>query len=143
MTNDLICAGPKFLLHPSAAHKAGCPLCDPTKTVRELNATLTSNPKVLWAKPNDLHTHSPDCRGSGCIDVVAKLDHDRLQIQLRVVSAQRDEYAARLGLGAMPSDETTQCHPDPTGKTREPPHCPSCSCGMPSEEPNELPEALR
>ena len=67
----------------------------------------SSNPKVLWAKPNDLHTHSPDCRGSGCIDVVAKLDHDRLQIQLRVVSAQRDEYAARLGLGAMPSVETT------------------------------------
>lgn len=21
------------------------------------------------------------------------------------------------------------CHPDPTGKTREPPHCPTCDCG--------------
>jgi hypothetical protein len=24
-------------------------------------------------------------------------------------------------------------HPDPTGKTREPPHCPSCSCGTPAD----------
>lgn len=23
------------------------------------------------------------------------------------------------------------CHPDPTGTMREPPHCPSCSCGIP------------
>lgn len=88
------------------------------------NIDPSSNPKVLWAKPNDLHTHSPDCRGSGCIDVVAKLDHDRLQIQLRVVSAQRDEYAARLGLGAMPSVETSAPKPcRGCGKYHEPPEC--------------------
>jgi hypothetical protein len=37
MTKDLVCAGPQFLLHPSAAHQAACPLCNPTKTVPELN----------------------------------------------------------------------------------------------------------
>jgi hypothetical protein len=27
-------------------------------------------------------------------------------------------------------DAETPVHSDPTGKTREPPHCPSCSCGQ-------------
>jgi len=26
------------------------------------------------------------------------------------------------------ADEPTPVHPDPTGKTREPPHCPTCDC---------------
>jgi len=30
-------------------------------------------------------------------------------------------------------DETTAVHKDPTGTTREPPHCPSCSCGLPRD----------
>lgn len=28
-----------------------------------------------------------------------------------------------------PLPEETPVHRDPTGKTREPPHCPTCSCG--------------
>jgi len=32
-----------------------------------------------------------------------------------------------------PTAPETPIHRDPTGSTREPPHCPSCSCGAPVE----------
>lgn len=36
--------------------------------------------------------------------------------------------AGHLGDHSPVEPEVTACHPDPTGKTREPPHCPTCSC---------------
>jgi hypothetical protein len=63
LSKDLVCEGPQFLLHPSAAHKAGCPLCNPTMTVPELNAaagsTLTS--KTLASRLLDYAEHRQSC----------------------------------------------------------------------------------
>lgn len=47
---------------------------------------------------------------------------------------------ARASLKGCSAHETTPCHSDPSGKTREPPHCPSCSCGMQSMESRETRE---
>lgn len=38
--------------------------------------------------------------------------------------------AAEKKLRAAFRVETRACHPDPTGTTREPPHCPTCACGL-------------
>jgi hypothetical protein len=35
----------------------------------------------------------------------------------------------------------TPVHRDPTGRTREPPHCPSCSCGMPADDADSRPHS--
>lgn len=33
---------------------------------------------VKWAKPEDLHVHSPDCRASGCVKTVTAEEYNRL-----------------------------------------------------------------
>jgi hypothetical protein len=46
VTSDLSCAA-DGIRHPSESHKAGCPICNPTKTVPQLNdAYRASNERV-------------------------------------------------------------------------------------------------
>lgn len=52
---------------------------------------------------------------------------------------QEEAAALRAAIEALqpPAHETFPVHPDPTGKTREPPHCPSCNCGAePAVQPD-------
>lgn len=50
-----------------------------------------------------------------------------LELDLRQEIERLNKRCAALALLVYP------VHPDPTGKTREPPHCPSCSCSPPPQ----------
>jgi hypothetical protein len=58
--------------------------------------------------------------------------------ECRVIAGHRNDCSAVEPHGDLhwkPRLEETLCHPDPTGKTREPPHCPTCSCATDGELP--------
>lgn len=56
------------------------------------------------------------------------MSHDRAEALADQVMQLRGELE-RLNLKcAALAKLVYPVHPDPTGKTREPPHCPSCSC---------------
>jgi hypothetical protein len=51
---------------------------------------------------------------------------------LRKISESVKPLDGRLTV--EPSEQRIPVHIDATGKTREPPHCPTCSCGLPLDE---------
>lgn len=54
--------------------------------------------KKLWVKPGDLHGHhSPDCRASGCIEVVAWLDYVQLRDSSTALSSDQRPCVWRGG----------------------------------------------
>lgn len=57
----------------------------------------------------------------------AKIDALMLEFCPGEMSAEQRAEWARSQV------KTAACHPDPTGKIREPPHCPTCACGMTPE----------
>lgn len=66
-TADLVCAGPQFLLHPSRAHQAACPVCNPTKTVPELNAAAGASAALQeWRD-------SCSCGCDACVELIETL----------------------------------------------------------------------
>lgn len=46
-----------------------------------------------------------------------------------VASYREVKRADIIDICEMVLSEPVPCHRDPTGKTREPPHCPTCCCG--------------
>lgn len=68
----------------------------------------------------------------------ALMDIERLRNTLDYIAGlgpgcemeMRETAKRALKSSHEPSKAETVVHADPTGKTREPPHCPSCSCGV-------------
>lgn len=52
-------------------------------------------------------------------------------IETRTGTHYPDRACTGAALKATATPATFPIHADPTGKTREPPHCPTCSCGQP------------
>jgi hypothetical protein len=57
---------------------------------------------------------------------------DQMRTALLLLVPSNDPETHKIAFNALlpPQSKSPPCHPDPTGKTREPPHCPSCSCGL-------------
>ena len=60
--------------------------------------------------------------GAACASAGATGSNDSRRLREKVYTEICEALGSTVETGAV--------HPDPTGKTREPPHCPTCGCGL-------------
>lgn len=63
-------------------------------------------------------------------DIVDALEAEGSPLSLRAARYIRIKRQTEAGLESQLRSmcQKSLAHPDPTGKTREPPHCPTCDC---------------